>query len=483
VRVLHVGWGFRPFRAGGLIAYVEDLVRAQADRGHEVAYFFSGRHLPHGRPHLRRWRRDGVEMLELWNGPVTPSPAGTLTPWLDLDEPVSESAFDAVLERMRPDVVHVQELVGLPSSLLELPGRHGIPVVLSLEDYQLLCPTLKLFDADGRNCRRGRPGRMCRVCCAHAPDSAAPLVRRTLEDMLIPGGERGTMVANNVLNAIRFDPRVRRAQAALRPSTDTQPAPPARAATSPATAEDYDRRRLVNVQRMNGVAAVLAMSTGVADLCRELGVEDARLRVLHFTLTHVAKLVPSPRAAPADPMVFTTLNGCSSVEKGLDVVLEALAQLSSWGLGERFRLHVWGFVAPGRRDELHAHPAVELKGNYTDSDLDRMLAGADVGIVPSIWEEAYGYTGVEMLAAGVPVIGNARGGIPDYVLPGKTGWLNETAGGAELAGHMRRLIGDPHAVEELRTALRRRRPASVKPMARHVDEIEAVYRGLVPAAR
>ena len=44
VRILHVGWGFWPFRKGGLINYAQDLMAAQAERGHDVAYFFTGRH-------------------------------------------------------------------------------------------------------------------------------------------------------------------------------------------------------------------------------------------------------------------------------------------------------------------------------------------------------------------------------------------------------------------------------------------------------
>src|SRR5919199_5963913 len=117
----------------------------QAARGHDIAYFFAGRYLPCDRqPHLRRWERDGVTMLELFNGRVIPGvDAGTLDPELELEEPAAEAAFRKALELFRPDVVHVQELMGLPSSLLTIPQERGIPVVLSLQDYHLLCPTLK----------------------------------------------------------------------------------------------------------------------------------------------------------------------------------------------------------------------------------------------------------------------------------------------------------------------------------------------------
>ena len=55
LRVLQVGWGFHPWRVGGLILYAEDLMAALVERGHAVTYFFAGRHYPfRSRSRLRR---------------------------------------------------------------------------------------------------------------------------------------------------------------------------------------------------------------------------------------------------------------------------------------------------------------------------------------------------------------------------------------------------------------------------------------------
>src|SRR3954447_14524874 len=71
MRILHAGWGFRPWRGGGLISYAEDVMEAQAAAGHEVAYFFGGRRYPGlRRPRTRRWRRRGVRMVEGLGSPI-----------------------------------------------------------------------------------------------------------------------------------------------------------------------------------------------------------------------------------------------------------------------------------------------------------------------------------------------------------------------------------------------------------------------------
>ena len=131
----------------------------QVRRGDDVAYFFSGRQYPFRRtPHVRRWERAGVTMLELVNSPLYDHGR---QPTLELDEPRVEALLGEALREVRPDVVHVQELAGLPSSVLDVVREAGHPVVLTLQDYFPLCPAFKLIDADGRVCLRREVGADC----------------------------------------------------------------------------------------------------------------------------------------------------------------------------------------------------------------------------------------------------------------------------------------------------------------------------------
>src|SRR4051812_10931888 len=155
---------------------------AQVEQGHDVAYFFSGRHYPRVRgPRFKRGRRRGVVMHEVLNGPmISGLELGTSTPQLEIDEPRLEAAFGRLLGSFRPDVVHFQELLCLPSALIDVAGRAGVPTVMTLQDYFPLCPTLRLWDADGRLCTRLRVGEECAVRNAAAPTTPAPFVIDTL---------------------------------------------------------------------------------------------------------------------------------------------------------------------------------------------------------------------------------------------------------------------------------------------------------------
>ena len=483
MRVLHVGWGFSPWRPGGLIAYAEDLMAAQAAHGHDVDYFLSGRHYPFvSGPRLKQWRRGGVTMHEVVNSPIVAGlEAGTRDPASEISEPRLEAAFRSVLRRVRPDVVHVQELQGLPSSLLDMTVQAGVPTLMTLQDYGPLCTTLRLFDADGRVCLRREVGADCVVRNAAAPTDAGPLVRSTLRyeaervRRRLRLGPRFDAVRLKALmtGAGGFlDPRARRA----RPSSE-RPRPDA------ALALAYQRRREVNVERLNRVDRLIAQSPRVAEIYRVLGVSGERMRTLPFTLAHIEALRPRALASPPAPLTFATLNGCAAPTKGSEVVLGALRRLRACGLDGRFRLRVLGHVDPAIRAELEAFEGVELGGGYGREQLDGLLDDVDVGLMPSIWEEAFGYTGLELLAKGIPLIANPLGGIVEYAIEGRTAWLNHACSAKGLAARMEQLVREPQLVVEMHRRVLAERPRIVTSMTGHVEAIDEEYGRLAAAQR
>ena len=169
-RILHVGSGFRPMRLGGFVTYIEELMDEQVRRGLAVTYFFAGRYYPYlGGPRLKRWRRGEVAMLEVVNSPLYDHGR---QPELELDEPRTERLFERVLREVSPDIVHFHELAGLPSSILDVAERDGIPSAMTLADYFPLCSTFKLIDAQGHVCLRREVGADC--VAATAADTRPP---------------------------------------------------------------------------------------------------------------------------------------------------------------------------------------------------------------------------------------------------------------------------------------------------------------------
>jgi glycosyltransferase involved in cell wall biosynthesis len=241
------------------------------------------------------------------------------------------------------------------------------------------------------------------------------------------------------------------------------------------SAAAYDRRRVQNVSRLNRVEALIAFSTRSAEVYRELGVEQERIRVLRMNPAHVQRLRPRRRQTSEPPLRFAVLNACNSTPKGADLIVDALKLLSARQMDDRFRLSVRGWIAPHAYPALAAHPSVELDGDYRTEELDGLLDDVDVGLVPSVWEEVYGFVGVEFLAKGIPVIGNARGGIPEYVRPGETGWLNHSASATELAELMIEAIEHPREVQRLGARAVELREELITSSARQRAETYEIY--------
>jgi glycosyltransferase involved in cell wall biosynthesis len=451
-------------------------MREQVGRGHQVSYFLSGRHYPFlSGPRLKRRRSDGVRMYEVVNPPVVAGMEhGTRHPERDLDEPRIEAAFRRLLGRVRPEVVHIQELHGLPSSLIDVAAEVGVPTLMTLQDYFPLCATLRLYDSNGERCMRRDVGADCVMRTAEAPADAEPLIRVTMRYELARARRALGLggVDFSVLAPVIVPLQERYLRGGRRPAD----APPRSAGGGERVLEAaFQRRRDLNLERLGRVGRLVAQSPRVAEIYQALGVSGERMTTIPFTLAHIERLRPrSLRSAPR-PVTFATINGCVSPSKGSETVRTALRVLRASGLRGRFRLRVLGYVHEAVADELAACEEVELRGLYGRDELDGLLEDVDVGLMPSMWEEAFGYTGLEMVAKGVPLIANPLGGIVEYAREGETAWLNPSCSGEGLAELMSELVREPERVVDMHRRLMDVRDELITPLAQHADAIEELY--------
>lgn len=142
------------------------------------------------------------------------------------------------------------------------------------------------------------------------------------------------------------------------------------------------------------------------------------LQVIHNGIDAPAML--PPRRLPGDRLVL----GCTArlaPPKDLITLLEALARPGC----ERWDLRVFGdgpdrAATEARRDELGLGDRVTLLGNR--DDIAAQLADCDAFALISDWE-GLPYSILEAMAAGLPVLATAVGGVADLVVPGATGEL------------------------------------------------------------
>ncbi|GAA4260536.1 hypothetical protein GCM10022255_089530 [Dactylosporangium darangshiense] len=149
-------------------------------------------------------------------------------------------------------------------------------------------------------------------------------------------------------------------------------------------------------------ACIVAASESAAEYLRRWGGLDSV--VLHAPVFGTG---PFPRLAAGEPTV-TIINPCGF--KGLPVLL-ALADRCP---DVRFlAVPTWGTTAEERR-QLEAHPRIEVAPPA--DDVTEILARTRVLLMPSLWDETFGFTAIDAMLHGIPVLASDVGGLREATL-------------------------------------------------------------------
>lgn len=199
---------------------------------------------------------------------------------------------------------------------------------------------------------------------------------------------------------------------------------------------------------------------------RAAGVFPRRMRhVPHFIETAEMPVKTSPGGGI---LVASRL----SEEKGVDTAIRAVGtmpgaalEIAGTGPEEASLRRLADEVAPGR---------VRFHGLVDKADVQRLMLGASVVVVPSRWYENQPMVVLEALARGVPVVGSALGGMPELIEAGATGDLVPADDPAALAAALLPYVADPDHGFAMRDRARATIVAEFSPR-RHLDRIEAIY--------
>lgn len=439
MKILHIGHGFYPYRKGGSMIHADALMQFQVKKGLDVYYFFSGRVFPFlKKPKLIKWIKNDIKMFEIVNSPLISISRGTKDPESYLNFESIELIFHEVMKSINPDIVHIQESLALPTSLIDIiKDDFKIPLIITIHDYSILCPTVKLFKYDNTNCIDKIVGIECCKCCYNAPSNNNVAVRATLAYHL----EKFHIPTSKIYSAIKLFKKPYK-------SINNQKLPKEFKCNNNCLQVSYQKRRNSNIQRVEKADLIISHSYGSQKILSNF-FDIGKIRIIHPTPDHLRHIQTNKKPKIKHPIQFGTLNGCSSIEKGADLILHTLEILNNNGLENQYNFHIWGSVSEEFHSEFLKFNNVYFHGSYCVENLNLILQNIDVGVVPSVWEEVYGFVGLEFLKKGIPVIGNERGGISDYVKDGSTGWLNKSSTAEELADIMYLVMNNPAKIQKL----------------------------------
>ncbi|RSS99452.1 glycosyltransferase [Streptomyces sp. WAC07149] len=198
--------------------------------------------------------------------------------------------------------------------------------------------------------------------------------------------------------------------------------------------------RLLERHVARAAAVVLGSSSDQVDLARRRGARDARLAAVAVPAAAALPDTGKTRAelgAVERPLIIAV--GSLVARRGYSVLLDAAR---AWRVMEPLPLLVIAGEGPlrpelTRRIEEEGLP-VRLLGRRRDAD--RLLAAADVAVLPSRWE-GRSLLAQEALRAGVALVATEVGAVPELV--GDAAVLVPYGDSGALAGAVAALLDDP----------------------------------------
>lgn len=181
-------------------------------------------------------------------------------------------------------------------------------------------------------------------------------------------------------------------------------------------------------------------------------------RILISPLPLMDRDLEISQAHAVPPSGRILLMGSLTNTKGGHYLIPAIARASR-KLGQPLLLTVAGDGPERGNLEKEARKfqiAAKFVGWIDDRRRAELLGETDLLAVPSLWPEPFGLVGIEAGAWGVPAVGYAVGGIPDWLIAGQTGELapGDPPSVAGLADAIVRALESPRHHAELRKGAR-----------------------------
>src|SRR6266849_6606513 len=199
----------------------------------------------------------------------------------------------------------------------------------------------------------------------------------------------------------------------------------------------------------------VCVSQAVAGSLRQLGIDEAKIRVIHNGITDPVSRNPTPQGAA----VFRIgIVGQVGAWKGHDDLLDAFAVVHQKHASSE--LHVFGKGDATYRGELERKSiglgiANWVKWHEFVQDRQDIYPNLDLCVVPSRSQDPLPTSAIEAGFAGLPVIATRRGGLPEIVEHETNGLLVEAQRPTEIADALCRLINDPQLRQRLAINARR----------------------------
>lgn len=432
MRILHYALGFPPYRSGGLTKYCMDLMSAQKKAGHQVAMMWPGAISFSG--HFVRFKKskkrinDGIgeeyiDSFEVINPLPVPLDEGILEVEKFTKACSDIKAYESFLEEYAPDVIHIHTLMGLHKEFVKIAKNMGIKIVFTSHDYFGICPKVTLFRNDevcDGDCKK----------CGECNQGALSLNKIRILQSGLYRGLKNTAIVKKMRKAHRNEffreeePEEKYTKELLQYGEESEDNEEKR--NQEVTdkfgemildeyCHRYEKLRKYYISILKMVDVIHFNSTVTASVYRKFLPDTVKGKVINITHSNIGD---NRRVKDFHENVLRiTYLAPAKNFKGYGIMKQALDEI--WIQGKRdFHLTMYNEA------ETMA-PYITVKPHFDYKELVNIFEETDVLIMPSVWKETFGFTVLEALSYGVPVLVTENVGAKDLLDDGRFGMIVE----------------------------------------------------------
>lgn len=391
MKILHYALGFPPYRSGGLTKFCVDLITQQIKEGHTVAMLWPGRmRVFNKKVTIKKskvlFNEDAIQSFEIIN-PLPVSYDEGIKDIRAFTQKMEGDAYDFLLDDFKPDVIHIHTFMGIHKSFFLDAKKRNIRIVFTAHDFFPICPKVTLFRNE-RNCINAMTCTDCRLC----NDTALSIKKIMILQSRIYRRIKDSFFVKILRKKHRRNFYQNRMKEECNYSKDG--------------AEDYKKLRDYYGSMLKMVSVVHYNSTVTKSVYERFFdiKKSCIISITHGNIQNNCKV----RDFSVTPLRIRYL-GPGGGAKGYFMLKEGLDEL--WKLNQNFVLDIH-FIP----ERIESYMSIHEK--YTYNQLEKIFRNTDVLIVPSVWYETFGYTVLEALSYGVPVIVSDTVGAKDILACG-----------------------------------------------------------------
>ena len=399
MKILHYSLGLPPYRTGGLTKYSYDLMNEEAKIGNHIILLYPGHFTVN--PKIKiigNGRKNNIYVYEIINPLPVPLLGGIGKSQL-FNKKCEIKVYYEFLKKIKPDIIHIHTLMGLHKEFIEAAKELDIKMLYTTHDYFGICPKVNLLDYKYEICKNYDKGEKCSICNQNS--YSLKLI------YLMQSKFYRNIKESNLIKVLR---KYKKENLNGNKSVDDF-----NKKISLTNAEDYVRLRNYYFSMFKEINYFHFNSSTSENIYKHY-INDINGKVINITHSDIGDKRELKRFDPKKSLKILYLGPIDNY-KGFYLLKRSLDRLLIEGNNN------WHLDVYGDNKTIFNSEYIKVNGKYNYKQLSTIFKKTDVIIIPSIWKETFGFTGLEALSYGVPIITTDNVGFNDLIINNKTGFI------------------------------------------------------------